>query len=233
MSAADIDLGDSGAASAMVLHGFRPDAAPAEAFTPPLTIALARQTGARGRAVAERVAEILGFTFYSPEAIDLAADDPGAQLALEELPPQAVGWCEERFNRLSRKPVARHPEMSALVRTILEIGAGGRAVLLGKGAAAILPKRTTLHVRLLAPENDRIAYVAQWERMSPAEAEVHVRQREKDRRKYMTGKFGVDPDVASQYDLSLNTSTLGVELCAEVIAACARVRDPRTDPASA
>ncbi|HVJ79876.1 MAG TPA: cytidylate kinase family protein, partial [Planctomycetia bacterium] len=146
------------------------------------------------------------------------------QLALEELPPEAVGWCEQRFARLSRKPIARHPEMAALVRTILEIGAGGRAVLLGKGAAAVLPRRTTLHVRLLAPEKDRIAYVAQWERMSPAEAEEHVRQREKDRRKYLIGKFGVDPDVASQYDLSLNTSTLGVELCAELIAVCARAR---------
>jgi cytidylate kinase len=213
-----------------VFHGYRGPEPANEPFTPPLTIVINRQTGARGRAVAERVAELLGFTFISPESLELFAEDPLARSRMDDLPAAAEYWVEERKADLAvSSPVATHPEMLALVRVILEIGAAGSSVLMGKGASAVLPSSSTLNARLVAPEVDRIAYVAQWERLSPEAAAQYVSEREEGRRQYMLGKFGIDPETLDQYSLLLNTSDLGVETCSQLIALAARTRIESAD----
>jgi cytidylate kinase len=231
MAAPYVDgMGAEVAAETNVFHGYRGPEPASEPYTPPLTIVVNRQTGARGRAVAERVAEILGFTFVSPESLELLAEDPLARSRMDDLPEGAEGWVEERTADLAvNSPVATHPEMLALVRVILEIGAAGSSVLMGKGASAVLPPSSTLNVRLIAPEVDRIAYIAQWERLSPEGAAQYMREREEGRRQYMLGKFGIDPEFLAQYGLLLNTSELGVETCAQIVALAARKRMDSTE----
>jgi hypothetical protein len=63
-----------------------------------------------------------------------------------------------------------------LTRIILALGVQGQAVLIGRGAGCILPRATTLHVRVLAPLQDRIAYVKQWLRLPREAAAEQVRE---------------------------------------------------------
>ena len=48
-------------------------------------------------------------------------------------------------------------------------------VLIGRGAGFILPRETTLHVRMVAPLQERIAYMSQWLRLPVQEAAEKVR----------------------------------------------------------
>jgi hypothetical protein len=215
-----------------VYHGYRgPQRPTSRAFRPPISVAVNRQTGSRGRAVAQRAAELLGFAFFGPEALDFAAQDPAGSNSGYEFDPRAVEWVNRRMADLDREsPLSSHPEMAGLVRLMVELGAIGGNVLMGKGCVLALPAESTVRVRLIAPEADRIAYVAQWERYTPIAAQAHIREREESRRNFHVEKFGVDPDPAWHYDMVLNTSELGVEACAQLIVAAVRLKnDPPAD----
>jgi hypothetical protein len=178
--------------------------------------------------VAERAAEILGLTYYSPETVDLAAQDPNPPSSIDG---QAADWIERRTEAmLATGSVGDHPEMRGVVRVLLEIAANGSAVLVGKGATVVLPADSTLRVRIVAPEAMRVAYIAQWERMSQDEARQYVRRREHARAVWLREMFGADQEVAENFDLVLNSEALGVEGCARVLAAAAQAKSPPLQP---
>ena len=86
----------------------------------------------------------------------------------------------------------------------------------------LLPTETTLHVRIVAPLADRIAYMGQWLRLTEAEAAEQVRQRDRKRAEFIAGLFTAPPPDLTPFDLQLNSSLLGEELCAELIVQAAR-----------
>jgi cytidylate kinase len=107
---------------------------------------------------------------------------------------------------------------------VLSLGAQGEVVLLGRGAGCILPAKTTLHVRIVAPLPDRVAYMSQWMRLTEEEAAEQVRTRDSRRADYISTHFHRKPGDVYQYDLLLNSSFLGEEACAELIAQAARAK---------
>jgi cytidylate kinase len=111
-----------------------------------------------------------------------------------------------------------------LARVVLALGSAGRAVLIGRGAHFILPRQTTLAVRLVAPLEERIAYMRQWLRLTEEEAAERVRVRDSRRTEFLATHFHKDPADVYQYDLVLNSSRLGEDACAELIAQAARAR---------
>jgi hypothetical protein len=226
---AELDPGIGDPLLGEVYHGYRgPQDSGKRAFRPPISVAVNRQTGSRGRAVAQRAAELLGFAFFGPEALDFAAQDPAGSNSGYEFDPKAVEWVDRRMADLHRdSPLSSHPEMTSLVKLMVELGAIGGNVLMGKGCVLAMSAESTVRIRVVAPEADRIAYVAQWERFTYSVAEAHVRERERARRNFHLEKFGVDPDPDWHYDMVLNTSELGVEACAQLVAAAVRLKhDP-------
>lgn len=221
----DVGLGD--AAVGEIFHGYRGPLKPeARPFRPPISVAINRQTGSRGRAVAQRTAELLGFAFFGPEALDFAAQDPAGSNSGYDFDARASEWIERRMSDLLRdSPLETHPAMHAITRLMIELGAIGGNVLMGKGCVIALPAESTVRVWLVAPEDDRVAYIAQWERYTHAQALSHVREREQARRNFHLEKFGLDPDSACRYDLTLNTSELGVEACAQLIVAAVKLKN--------
>jgi cytidylate kinase len=77
-------------------------------------------------------------------------------------------------------------------------------------------------VRLTAPLDDRIAYMSQWLRLSMEAAAQQVATRDRRRAEFLETHFQRRPSDVYQYDLILNTSLLGEELCADLIAHAAR-----------
>src|SRR5205085_2448038 len=107
-------------------------------------------------------------------------------------------------------------------RAILALAAQGSVVLIGRGAGLLLPAETTLHVRVIAPVADRIAYISQWLRLTLEEATERVRLRDARRAEFLTTHFHRQPAEPHQYDLLLNSSLLGEEASADLIAHAAR-----------
>jgi cytidylate kinase len=107
---------------------------------------------------------------------------------------------------------------------VLGLACRGQVVLVGRGAHCILPRPSTLAVRVVAPERDRVAYMAQWLRLTEPEARERVEAQDRRRADFLLAHFGRRPDDLYQYDLVLNSSTLGEEVCAELIAHAVRAR---------
>jgi cytidylate kinase len=208
------------------LHGDRGPGQPPSAPGPRApTVAVSREAGARGGTIAARVGKKLGWQVYGQELLEyLAQDSVARQGLLDALPRAAADWAEARLAELLRAHPAFEPALSSLARVVLALAAQGEVVLIGRGAGYILPHRTTLNVRVVAPLEDRIAYMGQWLRLSVAEAAEKVRQRDARRAEFLRATFGCDPAEVHQYDLVLNSSLLGEETCAELIAHAARAR---------
>ena len=208
------DQGDRAASTA-------PPAVPAG-----LTIALSREAGARGGSIGRRVGLKLGWQVFDQELLEyMAQDGVVRQGVLDNLNPAAAAWAEERLRLLLREQnLSQHPAMVNLARVVLGLGAQGEAVLIGRGAGFILPRATTLHVRLVAPRDERIAYMSQWLRMPEEEAAEMVRVRDERRVEFLQTHFHRQGGDVQSYDLLLNTSLLGEDVCAELIAFAARAR---------
>jgi cytidylate kinase len=210
-------------------HGFRGDQGPAPdvaRIPASLTVAVSREAGSRGGTIARRVGRKLGWQVYNQELLEYIAQEGVFRQGMsEDLPAAAAAWAEERLQTLiTEQHLSEHPSVLDLARVILALGAQGDVVLIGRGAGCLLPRDTTLHVRIVAPLEDRIAYLSQWLRLTVPEAAEQVRLRDSRRAEFLQTHFHRQPGDPYQYDLLLNSSLLGEELCADVIAQAARAK---------
>ncbi len=212
-------------------HGFQGDrapAAPATGVPAALTVALSREAGARGSTIARRAGRKLGWQVYDQELLEYMAQDAAVcQGMVDALQPEASAWIEARLDYLLRDESARQPSVVNMARVILTLGAQGGVVLIGRGAGCILPRESTLHVRIVADLQDRIAYMAQWLRLTAEEAAERVRLRDERRADFVATHFHRQPNDVYQYDLLLNSGQLGEEVCAELIARATVARNER------
>jgi hypothetical protein len=210
-------------------HGFQGDRG---AVPPPrtgpaaLSIALSREAGARGGSIARRTARKLGWQVYDQDLLEYMAQDAVVrQGLLENLPRSVAEWAEGRLRQLwPEDHLGQHALVVNLARVVLALGAAGEVVLIGRGAGCILPRQTTLNVRVVAPREERIAYMGQWLRLTEAEAAERVRSRDERRNEFLAAHFQRSAGDVHLYDVTLNSSLLGEEVCAELIAHAARAR---------
>src|SRR5215468_5019122 len=95
---------------------------------------------------------------------------------IADLTPEATAWVDASVQRLAdEQKISRERHALDLARVILAVASQGEAVLIGRGAGYILPRATTLHVRIIAPLPDRVAYMSQWLRLTLDEAAEQVR----------------------------------------------------------
>jgi cytidylate kinase len=210
------------------LHGFQGDrgqVATSPSVPASLTVAVSREAGARGETIGRRAAKKLGWQAYNQELLEYTAQEGPFRHVMAHLPLQVARWAEERLQVLLREQnLSQHPSVADLARIVLALGAQGEVVLIGRGAGNILPASSTLHVRIVAPLEERIAYMAQWLRLTESEAAEQVRQRDARRSEFIETHFHRRPSDVHQYDLVLNSSLLGEDLCAELIVRAARAK---------
>jgi cytidylate kinase len=213
----------------MPRHGFQGDrgSSPAPPAAPAsLTVAISREAGSRGGSIARRAGTKLAWQVYNQELLEyISGEGTFRQDIMNAVPAAGLRWSEERLEVLLREQnLSQHPSIGNLARIVLALGAQGEAILLGRGAGCILPPETTLHVRIIAPRADRIAYMSQWMRLTLDEAAEQVRLRDARRAEFIETHFHRQPGDIYQYDLLLNSSLLGEDLCADLIAQAARAK---------
>jgi len=209
------------------LHGYRGDTAEEPLELPAgISIAISREAGARGGTIARHAGVKLGWQVYPQDLLEYVTQDAAArQEILDDLPAGAEAWVEKQLGRLARiDGVSRNASVVELARVVLYLGARGAAVVVGRGAGCILPAASTLNVRMVAPLDDRIAYMTQWLRLTEDEAADHVRRLDERRSDFVRTHFHRDPADVYQYDLILNTSLLREEGCAELIVQAAQLK---------
>jgi cytidylate kinase len=187
-------------------------------------VAFSRWAGAFGDEVAERVAEWLDYGLFGAEAIDRLAADPALSASLEAGldAAQRVAIGERVATVLARAPAAP----AALVRVVATLGERGMAVVLGRGAASILPPARALRVLVVAPEAQRAERMAQAQGIPREEAVACIASADSARRSALRERFGIAAEDLTHYDLVLNTEALSIEAAAALVVDALRRRFP-------
>ena len=198
-------------------------------------ITITRQYASGGAAVARQVATALGWTVIDNEFVDEVARRAG-------LAPAAVAVREERapglLERLARTLAVASPELfvsadavpragpdeATIVRLteriITEAAAHGRAVLVGRGAQALLAQRAdALHVYVVASQPWRIRLAVERLGVEPADATRVLAETDHQRDQYVKTHYGRQRQDVVNYDLVVNTERLGIDGAAALVVA--------------
>jgi cytidylate kinase len=187
--------------------------------TPGVTIAISRQTGAGGTTLARELGQRLGWPVFDREILQRIAEQTGLRVRLlEEMDEKRSSWLREFVETFfSITPVTESVYLRHLVETLGSLSARGNCILVGRGAAQLLPLDRTLRVRVVANREDCLAYVQKEHNLSPAEAARWLDQVDRERHRFVMEHFHHDPRDPLHHDLVLNTSRFPIPDCAEMV----------------
>ncbi len=197
-------------------------------------ITISRQYASGGAEIAKMVADRLGWTLIDGEFVDRVAERVG-------LPPEEIAIREERvpslLERLGKTLAVSSPEAfltvadytaddpqpaEEIVRmtnaVIKEAAEHGDVVLVGRGAQAYLASRDdAVHVRIVAPLEDRIRAAQDRLDVSGKEAERTVNAIDRDRKAYVHTHYQRDWEDAANYHMVINSSRMSNEDVVDLI----------------
>lgn len=184
-----------------------------------LIITIGREYGSGGHAIGEMLAEKLGIGFYDAEIIQHLSEKKGIKKETlskydEKPSPVLMNRSVRGYSTSLEEAVA---EMQ--FKMIRKIAASGESfVLIGRCGETVLSKYDCL-IRLfvLGDMDSRIARIMKRKRVSRKEAQKMIKTTDKRRKAYHNyysdGKWG----DSRTYDLTINSSRLGVEGTAEFL----------------
>ena len=187
-------------------------------------INIGRQFGAGGKGVAELLGERLGIPVYDNELLQKAAEESGFS-------PAFFKKSDERrrlfrigglfgLNRASSYAPSGIDETELFKyqsQAIRDIAEQGSAIFLGRASDYVLRDMQCLDVFICAPLEDRVRRIVERTGMSSEEAEKYIQKKEKARRAYYNFFTLGDWGVASNYDLCLDSSLVGLDGCVDLI----------------
>lgn len=196
--------------------------------------------GSGGSDVAARVATELGWSLLDNAVVEQVADRLGVSRAeVSEMEERVPSLVERIVSTLSMSA----PELSPAVddsslmvtaetrivdvtkRVMVEAVAQGNAVLVGRGAQALLADRPdALHVFCYARKAFLVRYAIEHRGIDPAKADHEVEQRNKQREQYVKRHWGRDWRAFDNYHLCVDTGRLGIEGAATLVVSAARQR---------
>jgi len=185
----------------------------------PFSIAISREAGTRGPAIARAVAERLGWKVFDNELLELVARDLHVRVKLlENVDERHVPWLQECVEAFAAVPAVREGKyVRHLIEAMLSLAAQGRCVVVGRGGPFVLPPATTLRVRLVAPLEDRIAAVCHDQKLARHEAARFVEKTDRDRMQFVRLHFLRDAADPRHYDLFLNTAQFSIAECTDLV----------------
>jgi cytidylate kinase len=195
--------------------------------TPEPVIAVAREYGARGAAVAHAVAERLGFTYWNHELVDEIARTTRVSATLvESLDEHHDPSLLTTFRGLVGHRLGQAEYFDRLVRIVHTIASHGRAILIGRGIGFMLPPARVYRVQVVSPLAERIAGLVERRGLDEAAAAAEVAAVDAERTAFVRDHFPDAVEVPSAFDLVVNTGSYGVERAAELVTAGYRLRFP-------
>jgi len=176
-------------------------------------IALSRQHGAGGEEIASRLAEALSLRLFDREILHHIADSA-------HLREQAVSLLDERDRPVIDEWLApfagegyltHYEYLHHLIAVVAAISRQGAAVMVGRGAHLLVRPGEALRVMVVAPLDARVAAVAAAEGVGLRVARERLAAVEAERRAFLRKYFHVEADDPAQFDLVVNTASLGLE----------------------
>ena len=186
-----------------------------------LIITIGRQFGSGGKAVADELGRKLGIPVYDSELITEAA--------------RKSGISEEFFHKRDEKRRALFIGLKSGMddevifriqsEVIRDLASKGSAIFVGRASDYVLRDLDCIDVFISAPMEARVKRIMERQGLSESEAETLIERKDSGRAEYYDfftfSKWG----VASNYDLCIDSSILGIEGTADLIIDFARKRN--------
>jgi cytidylate kinase len=205
---------------------------------PPLVITISASYGAGGSEVGPLLADRLGVPFVD-RAIPAAVSDRlsvsiDEALAREE---PLTGTLSRLISRLAPATLAVYgghiaPELiqddetfRVVTERVLHEYASAGAIILGRGAAAVLCEVAhAMHVRLDGPPERRVLQAMHVLDIDRATAERQMRNADLSREAYVRHWYQTDPRDPGLYDLMIDSTSIPLDACIELIALASESR---------
>ena len=191
-------------------------------------VTISRQAGCGALAVAEKLAHYLHehsprnarpWTVFDRNLMERVLEDHDLPPRLAQfLPEDRVSYLEDIMADL----LQTYPSSQTVVRhateTILKLASLGNAILIGRGGNVITSRLPNmLHVRLIAPLEERIVYASETYSMTKIEARKFCLTKDFARERYLKKYFHADINDSLLYHLVINTGLVGCDESAKLI----------------
>jgi cytidylate kinase len=197
-------------------------------------ITISRQYGSGGGEIGARLATRLNWRLIDHELVAQVAQQLGiTQQTAQARDEYTQGFIARLLSRQSVYQLAPPVEYAAeltphlteehryqeTLRHVVETAAeSGQVVIIGRASQVILARRPdVLHVRVVAPLQARVAYVALREGLDEASARARVQLKDHDRSRYLQTVYHHQVDDPMLYDLVINTGVLSLDKTVELI----------------
>lgn len=185
-------------------------------------ITISREFGSGGRTIGKQTAERLGIPCYDQELIEKIEEKSG--LAKEFIAERGEytlrgGWLANAFADRSLNGLSVQDYLWTIQRkTILELAEEGPCVIVGRCADYILNgKADTLKVFIHASIESRAKRIVEKYGESSDAPEKRLRDKDIRRSSYYHFYTDVEWGIAKNYDIALDSGTLGLDRCVEII----------------
>jgi cytidylate kinase len=200
---------------------YRDRAEPTPVVLPFVTIS--RQAGAGGTTLAQRLVERLNaadpdaerpWTCWDRELVErVAGDHHISQALIDSLEDVHRTWLEDFFAGLSFDDAAEQPDelvvYHRVAATVRALAQHGRVVVVGRGGVCITRSMPGgVHVRLVAPQKHRVAFMMRKFNVSQDVAAEQVRQLDRNRELFYRRYWPTHPLAAEMFTVTLNTADL-------------------------
>ncbi|MGN0740347.1 MAG: AAA family ATPase [Treponema sp.] len=185
-------------------------------------ITISREFGAAGGTIGKTVAERLGYEYFDKELIIQAARDANLDVEkivkFDEKVPVMFGFTQSLFD-LYNSPVEErfYEAQKNIIRKIAE---HGKCVIVGRNANSVLAEYDdSFHVFIHANFYWRLNYLKsdKMKDVPPEKIAEHINNIDRARKRFCAYYTNKDFGSAASYDMSLSSSALGIQKCADLI----------------
>lgn len=186
-------------------------------YGPFLTVS--REKGAGGGAIAEMVAQKLGWELLGRSLLDRIAERYClSRPMLDVVDETKATWAQNLFGTWIDSRVISHEKYIMHLRQVIRAAAQcGRVVFVGRGAQFFLPMRYGLAVRIVAPETYRITQIARQKNIDEKQAARLIKEADEGRRHFVARYFRRNIEDPHLYDLVINVANHGSVAAANMI----------------
>jgi cytidylate kinase len=196
----------------------------------PATLTISRQTGTRGRNIANMIRDALNSRCPKKETQWAVFDEDLPKKILKDhdlpvdmakfMPDDAVGEIESSINEI----LGRHPSQWTLfehtIETVVDLSRKGHAIIVGRAGNKITKGMSNvLNVRFIGNIDSRARRISSRRDITHKDAVNFIHKEDAARKNYMKQHFEADIEDANSYDLVINTDCLSDESIVEILIA--------------
>jgi hypothetical protein len=185
-------------------------------------VAISREAGAGGEAIARELGRRLAWDVFDKNLLDCIAQRFRlSRMMLDLVDETPCNWVYDVLGTwMDRRIVTHEKFFSHLCRVVLAAAQHGHAVFVGRGAQFLLPPAQRLAVRLVASPKYRVQQIIALTGLKERAALRMMSEVDHGRREFVERFFHRDVTDSHNYDLVINVERCGQDSAvAEVLAA--------------